>query len=150
MVGTTPDRFSDPDLSNNDISKVFTASDLQVFPDPLITDLQIAAIKSDGLGKLRVDVLNGGPDNITTSLGTLSCEATQVSRLDGSASKITGLETTEALNLDAGQKHLFYPTKEGFEFNQLLNWYIISCQIKSDGDYTDPTPANNFLTETVQ
>ncbi|MCK5793868.1 MAG: hypothetical protein KAH12_04135 [Anaerolineales bacterium] len=148
----TSEEYNDLNLSNNKLTTAFTASAFQTYPDLLEADLQIAAIKVDYSGKFKVDVLNGGPDLITTHLGlvTVICEATQVSRVDGTSTKIAGLETFTFLNLDAGQQAQFYPVKEGFEFNQLLNWYIISCQVKSGTEFTDPNPANNFLTETVQ
>jgi len=142
--------FTDPDASNNKHTTSFTASALQTVPDPLSADLQIADIHASGSGDLVVVVRNGGPDVISKVKITVTCEATEVSRMAGTAVLTMGLERTASLNLDPDDKENFTPIHQDFKSNLLLNWYIFSCQVKADGAFTDLNPANNFLTKTVQ
>ncbi|MCJ7734593.1 MAG: hypothetical protein MUP11_08590, partial [Anaerolineales bacterium] len=148
-VAVSLDEGSEPGLNNNQRTDEYTAGGLEVVPNPLVLDLQIADIRSNSAGKLVVEVHNNGPDFYETAQSTINCEVTQVSRLDGTSTTISGIEEVTYHNLNAGDSKLFSPAKSGLEFNLSANWFIISCQIQSDGVFADPDPANNFLTKNV-
>jgi hypothetical protein len=147
-IGT--EGFTDSNLTNNKHTVSFTKSELQSVPDPLKADLQIADIRSTGTGDLMVVIQNAGPDVIRHVNTTVTCDATEVSRLAGTAVATMGLERTSIINLDPEETYKFYPIHNDFRFNQLLNWYIFSCQVKAEGAFADIIPANNFFTKTVQ
>jgi len=151
-IEMTTEGFTDPDPTNNKHSTSFAASALQSVQDPLTADLKIVDIRSNGYDDLIVVVQNGGPDVISFSKSTVTCEATEVSRKEGTARKIEGLERAINLKLDPDDREQItpIPTKPDSDLNLLLNWYIVSCQVKADGSFADLNPANNFFTKTVQ
>jgi len=148
-VEITTEGFTDSVLSNNKHTHTSTASALQVVPDPLMADLQIADIRSNGFEYISVVIRNAGPDVFSHVNTTVTCDATEVSRLAGTAVTTMGLEQTQILTLGPDEEQNFYAYHQDFKFNLLLNWYIYSCQVKADGEFTDLNPANNFLKKTV-
>ncbi len=113
--------FRDPDLSNNKKTITWSGSGSQATPDPLNADLKIVSVRSDGSGGLAVTVENGGPDVIKQTEATVSCEATQVSRTDGSSTTIKDLEKMAVLNLNSQSRQTFKLTTQTGSINLLTN-----------------------------
>ncbi|MFV1948559.1 MAG: hypothetical protein ACC633_01350 [Anaerolineales bacterium] len=141
--------FADTNPSNNKGTYSFTASALQTVPDPLMVDLQISDIHSTGNGYLNVVVRNGGPDVFRKYPTTVTCEATEISRMAGTGVTTMGLERFAFPYLQPDDTENVTPIHPDFKFNLLLNWYILSCQVKAEGAFKDLNPANNFLTKPV-
>lgn len=141
--------FRDPDLSNNKQTLTWSGSGSLATPEALDADLKLVSVRSDGSGGLAVAVENGGPDALQQLEATVTCEATQVSRVDGSSTTIKGLEQTAVLNLNAQKRQTFKLTIQNGIINLLTHWYQVSCQVKTSGPYNDPDPANNFINQAL-
>ncbi len=115
--------------ANNKKTLTWSVSGPQIIPDPLNADLKIVSVRSDGSGGLFVTVENGGPDVIKQTEATVSCEATQVSRTDGSSTTIKDLEQMAVLNLNAQSRQTFKLTTQTGSINLLTHWYQVSCQV---------------------
>ncbi|KAA3643198.1 MAG: hypothetical protein DWQ07_22025 [Chloroflexi bacterium] len=156
-------RFHDDQSANNTVKFVSQAGQLQAITDPIIADLSIEGltiVKDYPNNQLHVTVRNRGPHALSQLAVTMECVVDEVLRLGGYhyTWQLSSSPSSWPSSLNANGTLIFknFSGKDekgvqtGFDANLAANWYKVSCELKSDGIYTDMDLKNNFHTEIIQ
>jgi hypothetical protein len=141
--------YYENNLDNNSRTESIEASNYFVAVDPLMVDLEIIDISRDYRG-LIVNIRNNGPAVLTGQNIDVVCKVTAVNRLTGETGEPQEFSNSVyGMNLTVGESHALYPRKIDATIDTYQNWYMVSCQIKSEGSFSDLSPQNNFLTKPI-
>lgn len=126
--------YSDPNMANNSLSRVFPTADLAV------TDIFPQSLPH---GESYVRITNNGPDSLTNAGVYLECSAV-VTDTAGKVSALGGMNGLITVSLNPGQ------TKEFITLILVNNdcaKFEMTCEIKAS--FNDPNAANDSYSEVI-